>query len=191
MYDDALWWCTSKSREARLKHVMSIRLTKGAASISPCLCIGHFSKTKNVMTEENDQLRLRFAIVPYSGRRRAAFCFPYDCDIPLLKCYYGMRCILKLHELMLAALFTAARLASVDPTFNPNEKANNMHVFIPAGKFTSWAYRILVKPCILTCFLIIHSSFLTPLFALFLFGGCRSLLGRHLVRCCLFLLLLF
>jgi hypothetical protein len=122
---------------------------KGAASISPCLCIGHISfKTKNVMTEDNDQHWLRFAIVPYAGRRPAAFCFLYDCDIPLLKCsygcdipllkcYYGMRCILKLHEFMLAALFTAARLASVEPTFNPNEKANNMHVFIPAGKFTS------------------------------------------------------
>jgi hypothetical protein len=49
-----------------------------------------------------------------------------------------MRCILKLYEFMLVALFTAARLASVEPrTFNPNEKANNMHVFIPAGKFTS------------------------------------------------------
>jgi hypothetical protein len=89
------------------------------------------------MTEDNDQHWLRFAIVPYAGRRPAAFCFLYDCDIPLLKCYYGMRCILKLHEFMLAALFTAARLASVEPTFNPNEKANKIHVFIPAGKFTS------------------------------------------------------
>lgn len=155
-------------------------------------CIGHFSfKIENVMTEENDQLRFRCYYNAYAGRRPAAFCFLYDCDIPLLKCYYGMRCILKLHELMLAALFTAARLASVEPTFNPNEKANKIHVFIPAGKFTSWSYRVLVKPCIQPCFLIIHSTFLTPLFALFLFGGCRSLLGRHLVRCCLFLLLLF
>jgi hypothetical protein len=29
-----------------------------------------------------------------------------------------------------------------------------MHVFIPAGKFTSWTYRFLVKPCIQPFFLV-------------------------------------
>ena len=40
------------------------------------------------MTSSNGGVALLYA---YAGRRHAAFYFLYDCHIPLLKCYYGMR----------------------------------------------------------------------------------------------------